>query len=199
MKPLRAIALLALLFPLTAKAQIGVYAGFSGAHLNSTTVFGPSSASTHKKAVCSCWVPMSEAPSSATTASSSTPEPSARVSHSTPSAFPSSPTSKPSSASPATTPATLPAPLISTTRSSAASTPRFFPVSTGASSSSTTAPSPAAPSAPPSSPPASSFDYPDPSCKPANELTPVRRTGSAPVFGTIPDVPPQRHPAYLVN
>ena len=41
MKPLRAIALLALLFPLIAKAQIGVYAGFSGAHLNSATVFGP--------------------------------------------------------------------------------------------------------------------------------------------------------------
>jgi hypothetical protein len=41
MKPLRAIALLAVLFPLTARAQIGVYAGFSGAHLNSTTVFGP--------------------------------------------------------------------------------------------------------------------------------------------------------------
>ena len=43
MKPLRAIALalLALFFPFTAKAQIGVYAGFSGAHLNSTTVFGP--------------------------------------------------------------------------------------------------------------------------------------------------------------
>ena len=41
MKPLRAIALLVLFFPLTAKAQIGVYAGFSGAHLNSSTVFGP--------------------------------------------------------------------------------------------------------------------------------------------------------------
>lgn len=43
MKSLRAIALalLALLFPLTAKAQIGIYAGFSGAHVNSTTVFGP--------------------------------------------------------------------------------------------------------------------------------------------------------------
>lgn len=43
MKPLRAIALalLVLLFTLTAKAQIGVYAGFSGAHFNSTTVLGP--------------------------------------------------------------------------------------------------------------------------------------------------------------
>mgnify|MGYP001556865796 CR=1 FL=1 len=41
MKSLRAIALLVFLFPLTAKAQIGIYTGFSGAHFNSTTVFGP--------------------------------------------------------------------------------------------------------------------------------------------------------------